>query len=145
MRDMSLSFSTESDGGTSYNIASYYMILGNVTRTPRQPIYNFVEVPGRAYPLDLSRAASGQIAWTREVLEFELWCLSSSETAATIYSSMQWARAFERAVNGKRLYVHCSDVAAWDETFYAEVSVTSVEYVGEYVKCVVRCQRIEEV
>ena len=125
-RDMTLTFS---DGNITIDIANFGAILQDSRFMPAQPITKFVEVPGRAKPLNISRVANGYMTYDSAYHEYDVAFISNSTIAANNAN----AKNFCNGINGKLL-----EVSDFSGTYDAEVSVTKFDRVGEYVLMTIR-------
>lgn len=122
MRDMSL---TLNDGTRTLPISQFGGgILQDSRLTPAQPLQKFVEIPGRSKPLDISRAATGNMAYSSEVREYDVAIVGNDNIAG----NDNQGRTLVNFVNGKVITI--TDHAS---TYDAECSITKYERVGEYV------------
>lgn len=124
MRDLSLVFSSASN---TFDIADYGGVLVDSAYKPAQPVYKYVEIPGREFPLDISRAATGNLNYDMATCTFVVAFVGGDSIAANDAQ----AQLFVLSVNGKTMGISALGVSE-DDSF--NVSVTGYERVGEYVR-----------
>lgn len=123
-RDMSLVFSSNSN---TFDIADYGGVLTDSAYKPELPVYKYVDIPGREFPLDISRAATGNLNYEPPVHSFTVAFVGRDSIAANDAQ----AQIFVLSVNGKTMGIQALGVSEYDSF---NVSVTGYERVGEYVK-----------
>jgi hypothetical protein len=121
---------TFSDGTNTYSIATYGGILSAVRYTPPQPIQQFVDVPGRSTPIDISRTATGYIGFGSAVYEYDVAIVGYDNIAQNDAQASNLASY----LNGN--YLAVSD--ALSNSYNGEVSITSYTFLGEYVIMTIR-------
>lgn len=124
---------TFSDGTYTYDIADRGGFLQNIRYTPRKPIQKFVEVPGRTKPLDISRAATGNMGYTPATWEYDVAFIGTESMATNDYR----ARAIESLINGEIMTVQ-----DFSGTHEAEIAVTRHEHVGRYTTITIQATEV---
>lgn len=130
MRDMTCTFTVNS---TEYDIANYNGVLQAYRFTPREPIFRFVEIPGRSEPIDISRAATGNMTYTNAKHEIDVAVVDSN----LLSENLSLAQFLADAVNG-----NIAEVEVSGQTFTAEVACTKFEFVGEFVLLTFTCTEV---
>ena len=124
-RTMTLAFKDMlAQSSTLWDISTYGGVLCDCQLTEGVPAFRFVDIPGRSRPLDVSRAATGNMAYSGAVHTYRVALIGND----TIANNETAAQNIITRVNGKKCQVNDPF-----STYVCECAVTSHERIGEYV------------